>query len=221
MKESNKKDCVLIIDHETGEITLERLTDHILLKKTRSERNHGGGGQGTSGMGSQPSSRPSTPMETGGGGGGSKRASPGMKASNDRFGTQITEKVSSAAPGRSHSPAGAYFNSSNSRNSSPKPSGSSNDGFSGVNINDMLEGLGDGGGGRPNSSKVAKKTSSISHPSKTSKARHHKPTAPQPLPQQQQHHKQPPINLADIQLSESSSDSDSSSSDRYGIVGKI
>ena len=29
------KECVLIIDHETGEITLERLSSNILVKKTR------------------------------------------------------------------------------------------------------------------------------------------------------------------------------------------
>jgi len=32
-KPSTTKDCVLIIDHETGELTLERLSNQILLKK--------------------------------------------------------------------------------------------------------------------------------------------------------------------------------------------
>ena len=38
VKDSNKKDCVLIIDHETGEVTIERLASQVLLKKTRAER---------------------------------------------------------------------------------------------------------------------------------------------------------------------------------------
>jgi len=32
------KDCVLIIDHETGELTLERISNKIMVKKTRPER---------------------------------------------------------------------------------------------------------------------------------------------------------------------------------------
>ena len=38
LKESNRKDCVLIIDPETGEITLERISAQIRVKKTRPER---------------------------------------------------------------------------------------------------------------------------------------------------------------------------------------
>ena len=34
-KKSHTKECVLIIDHNTGEITLERLSHNIQLKKTR------------------------------------------------------------------------------------------------------------------------------------------------------------------------------------------
>lgn len=37
-KPSGTKDCILIIDHETGELTLERLSNQILLKKTRAEK---------------------------------------------------------------------------------------------------------------------------------------------------------------------------------------
>lgn len=44
------KECVLIIDHSTGEITMEKLGSSIQLKKTRSE-------------GSSKSSRPVTPIE--------------------------------------------------------------------------------------------------------------------------------------------------------------
>jgi len=32
------KDCILIIDHETGELTLERISNQIMLKKTRPEK---------------------------------------------------------------------------------------------------------------------------------------------------------------------------------------
>jgi len=36
------KDCVLIIDHETGELTLERITNKIMVKKTRPEKREKG-----------------------------------------------------------------------------------------------------------------------------------------------------------------------------------
>ena len=35
LKEPGQKECVLIIDRHTGEITLEKLSGHMLLKKTR------------------------------------------------------------------------------------------------------------------------------------------------------------------------------------------
>jgi len=37
-KPANTKDCILIIDHETGELTLERISNQIMLKKTRAEK---------------------------------------------------------------------------------------------------------------------------------------------------------------------------------------
>merc|ERR1719509_279810 len=37
-KPANNKECILIIDHETGELTLERLDSQIMLKKTRPEK---------------------------------------------------------------------------------------------------------------------------------------------------------------------------------------
>jgi len=37
-KPAATKDCILIIDHETGELTLERLSNQIMLKKTRPEK---------------------------------------------------------------------------------------------------------------------------------------------------------------------------------------
>jgi len=38
-KDANPRECILIIDHETGELTLERLSNQIILKKTRAEKN--------------------------------------------------------------------------------------------------------------------------------------------------------------------------------------
>lgn len=38
MRDSSQKECVLIIDRNTGEITLEKLSGHMQLKKTRQER---------------------------------------------------------------------------------------------------------------------------------------------------------------------------------------
>jgi len=50
------KDCVLIIDHETGELTLERVTNNIRVKKTRPEKREGGA---SSAVGSsEPTSNP-------------------------------------------------------------------------------------------------------------------------------------------------------------------
>lgn len=37
-KPANTKDCILIIDHETGELTLERISNQIMVKKTRHEK---------------------------------------------------------------------------------------------------------------------------------------------------------------------------------------
>lgn len=36
-KRPSQKECILVIDHQTGEITLEKLTSNIHLKKTRQE----------------------------------------------------------------------------------------------------------------------------------------------------------------------------------------
>lgn len=38
VKPANNKECILIIDHETGEFTLERLDSQIMLKKTRAAK---------------------------------------------------------------------------------------------------------------------------------------------------------------------------------------
>ncbi len=39
VKNANPKECILIIDRDTGEITIETLSSQILVKKTRPERN--------------------------------------------------------------------------------------------------------------------------------------------------------------------------------------
>ncbi len=57
-KRPSQKDCVLIIDNKTGEITLERLTSNIQLKKTRTEGSSRGGQMP---VGNHP--RPATPTE--------------------------------------------------------------------------------------------------------------------------------------------------------------
>jgi len=50
-KPANTKDCILIIDHETGELTLERITNQIMVKKTRSAAPGAYGGAGAGGGG--------------------------------------------------------------------------------------------------------------------------------------------------------------------------
>lgn len=51
----NPRECVLIIDHKTGEITLEKLTSNLQVKKTRAE--------GSSGRTQVQNARPTTPVE--------------------------------------------------------------------------------------------------------------------------------------------------------------
>ena len=60
-KEANAKDCLLIIDHVTGEITLEKLSSQLMVKKTRAEKLDGKGPQDSSLNIPAPSSRPHTP----------------------------------------------------------------------------------------------------------------------------------------------------------------
>ena len=60
-KEANAKDCLLIIDHVTGEITLEKLSSQLMVKKTRAEKLDGKAPQDCSLNIPAPSSRPHTP----------------------------------------------------------------------------------------------------------------------------------------------------------------
>jgi ELL-associated factor len=55
-RKPHQKECVLIIDHETGEITLEKLSQNIIVKRTRQQNN----GKAHK----QLSQRPNTPIET-------------------------------------------------------------------------------------------------------------------------------------------------------------
>jgi hypothetical protein len=57
VKNANPKECILIIDRETGEITIETLSSQILVKKTRPERNPDPPAQGSL----TPTSASSTP----------------------------------------------------------------------------------------------------------------------------------------------------------------
>ena len=52
---------MLIIDHVTGEITLEKLSSQLMVKKTRAEKLDGKGPQDSSLNIPAPSSRPHTP----------------------------------------------------------------------------------------------------------------------------------------------------------------
>lgn len=60
-----QRECVLIIDRNTGEITLEKLSANIQLKKTRMEshKQGGSGGSGYSSSANHLSVRPATPTE--------------------------------------------------------------------------------------------------------------------------------------------------------------
>ena len=89
--DSSQKECVLIIDQTTGEITLEKLSSHMRLKKTRQERpeksvqiekmiNSGSTAPSNISTNSNPpghnSSRPQTPVSA------FKRDSPGINNIN-------------------------------------------------------------------------------------------------------------------------------------------
>lgn len=64
-KEANVKDCLLIIDHATGEITLEKLSSQILVKKTRAEKPEQKNNHLESSANITPSnSRPHTPVNS-------------------------------------------------------------------------------------------------------------------------------------------------------------
>ena len=78
-KEANPRECILIIDHETGELTLERLSNQvkieerqtrsyfasfqIILKKTRAERNPGSSSSAPNPEASLPAGKPGNPYE--------------------------------------------------------------------------------------------------------------------------------------------------------------
>jgi len=62
-KEANPRECILIIDHETGELTLERLSNQIILKKTRAERNPSSSTSSAPPEGSLPAGKPGNPYE--------------------------------------------------------------------------------------------------------------------------------------------------------------
>ena len=54
-RKPHQKECVLIINHETGEITLEKLSQNIIVKKTREHHAQ---------KGLQTNQRPNTPVES-------------------------------------------------------------------------------------------------------------------------------------------------------------
>ena len=73
VKNANQKECILIIDRETGEITIETLSSQILVKKTRAERMTEGSAVAAGGLtptstpapssAPPPPSRPQMPVE--------------------------------------------------------------------------------------------------------------------------------------------------------------
>ncbi|KAH7961876.1 hypothetical protein HPB52_013006 [Rhipicephalus sanguineus] len=82
-----QRECVLVVDNVTGEVTLERLSCNIQLKKTRAE--------GSSKI--QP--RPITPIDSGSsGGGGSRKHSPSQKLSPPQPQTNGKHSWSSSSP---------------------------------------------------------------------------------------------------------------------------
>ncbi len=219
MKDSNRKECILIIDHETGEITLERLSKQIAVKKTRPERpekgssssNGGGGLQLPTPAASSSSSRPSTPLDQlmrRGGGGGSNRASPSYSTS--RHGSRSN---SPAPPPTLASDAGAVAAAAAASTSSDYV------GFGGLSAEDMfpdfhqVPAASDKAGSSSRGASAArkhKKPPSTPAPAHTLAKRRPSPAPPQPAPTP------PPSRVAvgNPGLSDSSSD-DNSSSDRY------
>ena len=91
-KEANGKDCLLIIDHVTGEITLEKLSSQIMVKKTRAEKPDLKNPSQDSSINITPSnSRPHTPINSAkheaGKSGISKKAGGGNKLAGTKFGS--------------------------------------------------------------------------------------------------------------------------------------
>ena len=99
------KECVLVIDHDTGEITLERLSQNFTVKKTRAE--------GSSRVNSL-AARPSTPssIETNG-----KRSPPRGKHAKAPGRPQTSGQASSSSQ-RQHSPTSSSAVSHATPNSS-------------------------------------------------------------------------------------------------------
>ena len=90
LKDSSQKECVLIIDRVTGEITLEKLSGNMLLKKTRQAKTTDKSEQmdrllpstasaSSSSNNQGNSSRPQTPVSS------FKRESPGLFIFDDFF----------------------------------------------------------------------------------------------------------------------------------------
>lgn len=105
------KECLLIIDHKTGEISLERLSNHITVKKTREE--------GSSRMNSH---RPPTPLNQG------HKSSPPQKFSPSH--NSRGPGTTGSSPSRSRpSPSHHKVSPPNNRNSSSIPSKSPSNSF--------------------------------------------------------------------------------------------
>ena len=90
------KECVLIIDHDTGQITIERLSQQITVKQTRVE----------SGKGQTGSSihRPSTPVSDSGSMAGNRKHSPSASGQNN-FHSSNNKSTGGKSPRTSVSPS--------------------------------------------------------------------------------------------------------------------
>lgn len=89
------KECVLIIDHETGEITLERLSQNIIVKNKRVE-----------GSGSSKAIGGGGALLDASGGGGSRKSSPNVQSNGNRDASSSKQpnSVGSSSSSSSKSP---------------------------------------------------------------------------------------------------------------------
>uniref|UniRef100_A0A1B6D330 Ell-associated factor Eaf n=1 Tax=Clastoptera arizonana TaxID=38151 RepID=A0A1B6D330_9HEMI len=92
-----QRECVLIIDRNTGEVTLEKLSNNIQLKKTRLEPHKSSGGGGSSAYPSTNnlSARPATPTEI-------KKTSPSQQYQPSKQSHKMSKTFSGCVP--KHSP---------------------------------------------------------------------------------------------------------------------
>jgi len=148
-KEANVKDCLLIIDHATGEITLEKLSSQIMVKKTRAEKPEKNNHLESSANITPSNSRPHTPVNSANQDsvGCNKTSTAGNKASprgnnslatknvTNHGGFRTSDSKSKGIDNLSSASSSEYFTDSESDSdvSSAKAKGSFEAGTSGIN----------------------------------------------------------------------------------------